>query len=175
MSEPATVPTHRDADQRRRRFEQLHADHAARVFAYARRRSSRMDADEVVAETFLVAWRRLDDIPDAALPWLLAVARRTLANQRRGSDRQERLRLRLASVPAAGAAADAEQVSDVVRRALDQLPAAEREALTLLVWDELTPAEVATVLDCSRAAVYLRLHRARRRLADLLPEGLRHD
>ena len=159
-----------DAD-RRRRLEQLYADHAAAVFAYARRRVSRADADEAVSETFLVAWRRLDDVPDQSRAWLLAVARNVLANQRRAEHRRSNLSLRVAAQP--GPTSDVSVETDMeerVRRALADLSPAERDVITLLAWDELTPAEAAVVLGCSRAAVYLRLHRARRRLASLLAE-----
>jgi RNA polymerase sigma-70 factor, ECF subfamily len=159
-----------DADgsaDRRARLEELFQSYGAKVYAFARRRASAADADEVVAETFLVAWRRLDDVPAGALPWLLGVARRCLANVVRTENRQSALRLRLASTSAT-AVDSIEQdqtVSDVVLRSLDRLNPTERDAITLLAWDDLTPAEAATVLGCSRAAVYLRLHRARRRLA----------
>jgi RNA polymerase sigma-70 factor, ECF subfamily len=154
---------------RRATLEALFLAHGRAVYAFARRRASAADADEVVAETFLVAWRRLDDVPADALPWLLGVARRSLANIVRGETRQSALRLRLASTATAAAPDVGEQdrsLSDAVRRSLDGLNPAERDALTLLAWDGLTAAEAATVLGCSRAAIYLRLHRARRRLAD---------
>lgn len=139
------------------------------MFAYARRRANAADADEVVSETFLVAWRRLDDIPDPALPWLLGVARRSLANLRRGEARRSALRQRLGSVRTTAPIDDIDpSTSSAVRRALDALSPGEREALTLLAWEGLTPDEVATVLGCTRAAVYLRVHRARRRFARTL-------
>src|SRR5690349_12050848 len=69
------------------RFDEIYRRHAAAVLAYARRRVPRDLAEEVVAETFVVCWRRLDRVPEDALPWLYAVARRTLANQRRAAVR----------------------------------------------------------------------------------------
>jgi RNA polymerase sigma-70 factor (ECF subfamily) len=160
-----------DADgsaDRRARLEELFQAHGRKVYAFARRRASAADAEEVVAETFLVAWRRLDDVPAEPLPWLLGVARHSLANIVRGERRQSALQLRLASATArtTDGTEEGRTISDVVQRSLDKLNPAERNAITLLAWDGLTPAEAATVLGCSRAAVYLRLHRARRRLAD---------
>jgi RNA polymerase sigma-70 factor (ECF subfamily) len=152
---------------RETRLEELFHEHGRAVWAYARRRASASDADEVVSETFLVAWRRLDDIPERPRPWLLGVARRCLANVERGAARQSAVQLRLASQREPS---PAESGSGRVLEALASLTASEREVLTLLAWDELSPAEAAVVLGCSRAAVYLRLHRARRRLAALLPE-----
>ena len=73
-----------DEAERARRLEALFDAHSGRVFAYAARRSSPQDADDVVGETFLVAWRRLDAVPPDALPWLLGVARKVLSNRRRG-------------------------------------------------------------------------------------------
>src|SRR5437870_1849682 len=75
--------------ERAARFEAMFDSHAARVYAYAARRSSPDVANEVVGETFLVAWRRLDDVPPDPLPWLLNVARKVLANRRRSDRRRE--------------------------------------------------------------------------------------
>jgi RNA polymerase sigma-70 factor (ECF subfamily) len=167
----------RGSSNRRRRFEDLFARHGTAVYAYARRRSTAADAEEVVAETFLVAWRRLDALPAEALPWLLAVARRTLANKRRGDDRRTALHLRLATAAAPASQSTSEsllpgdtELSDRVTYALRSLPPGEHDALTLLAWDGLTPAEIATVLGCTRGAVHLRLFRARRRLRQALSD-----
>jgi len=150
------------------RLDALFTAHAAQVYAFALRRTSRSAAEDVVSETFLVAWRRLDAVPDNAKPWLLAVARRVLANQRRADGRQTALRARLAS---------SERVVDnEVRRsedaaalaALATLSPADRDAVTLIAWDGLSAEEAAVVLGCSRATFYVRLHRARRRLAAAL-------
>jgi RNA polymerase sigma factor (sigma-70 family) len=151
---------------RRARLEALFDAHGKTVYAFARRRTGAADADEVVSETFLVAWRRLDDVPPQALPWLLGVARRCLANQARGEARQYAVRLRLAGTPQAlvADAAGRPTLSDETRRSLARLSPGERDAITLVAWEGLTPDETAVALGCSRAAVYLRLHRARRRL-----------
>lgn len=159
-----------DADEssgRRARLEALFDAYGKAVYAFACRRAGAADADEVVSETFLVAWRRLDDVPVPALPWLLGVARRCLANLSRGEARQSAVRLRLATTPQPVVAdvADRPSVSEQTRRSLARLSPGERDAITLIAWEGLTPDEVAVALGCSRAAVYLRLHRARRRLA----------
>ncbi len=148
------------------RLEALFHAHADAVLAYALRRGDPDTAQEVVSETFTVAWRRLSDIPDPALPWLLGVARRVLANSRRSSSRQNAIALRLVQEPAL-AAGDA--VGDVdarlsARAALELLSPAEREAIELLAWDGLSPGEAADALGCSRGVFALRVHRARRRL-----------
>ena len=97
MSITVTRPMKSSANQhdRRARMDELFTAHAADVYAFALRRSSPSTAEDVVSETFLVAWRRLDSVPDTPKPWLLAVARRVLANQRRSNGRQSALRSRL--------------------------------------------------------------------------------
>ena len=79
----------------RAHFEAVYRAHAGAVRTYVRRRSDAQTADDVVADVFMIAWRKLDQIPDDALPWLLGVARRTLANRRRGWAREEALRDRV--------------------------------------------------------------------------------
>lgn len=150
---------------RRVRFDELYRRNAAAVAAYALRRVSREAAEDVVADTFLVAWRRLDQVPEPALPWLLGVARRTLANDRRSSRRRERLaermRVELDGVPVV-------PVEQRLVDALRTLSIGDREALLLIAWEGLSTAEAAQVLGCSAVACRIRLHRARKRLAAAL-------
>lgn len=165
---------------REERFQALFDGFGRDVFAYARRRVSAADADDVVADTFAVVWRRLDDVPEDARPWLLGVARNCLANRTRGERRRVALVDRLSIVPAEVDPADSSSfdLSDSVRIAFDALPTDAREALALLAWEGLTPAEAAEVLDCTRAAFYLRVHRARRRFAkelQLTSKGALHE
>lgn len=150
------------------KFEGLFRANYPAVRAYALRRTSRDAAQDVVAETFLVAWRRLDEVPSDALPWLYGVARRVLANQRRAAGRGAALERRLASATPRSqyrdpgdSAADAE----VLRLALGRLPEPSREALMLTAWHGLSRARAARAAGCSRAAFAVRLHRARTRLA----------
>jgi len=151
------------------RFQALYADHHAAVYAYAVSRVGRQLADEVVSETFLVAWRRLADVPAPALPWLLTVARNTACSQFRGTARQRSIgaELRAWVTEAELSAPDvADEVAEraAVLAALAALPEADRELLTLVAWHGLKPAEAAQVVGCSTAAYFVRLHRARRRL-----------
>lgn len=147
------------------RFEALFRLNADAVLAYAIRRSDRDTAEEIVAETFAVAWRRLGTVPDPALPWLLGVARRVLANERRARGRADALRGRLVG----GSFGSSDDPADVVdarmaaQAALERLSFAEREVLELLAWEGLSASEAADVLGCSRAAIAVRMHRARRR------------
>jgi RNA polymerase sigma-70 factor (ECF subfamily) len=127
------------------------------------------DAADVVAESFLVAWRRIEDAPTGAdaRPWMFGVARRVLANARRGERRRlalaDRLRTHLTDV----VPPPDDSGSDVVR-ALGGLSEDDQELLRLVAWEELARDEIAIVLGISRAAVRVRLHRARRRLAEQL-------
>lgn len=148
------------------RFAALWENYAPTVQAYALRRVDRDAAQEVVAETFLVAWRRLADVPGDPLPWLLVVARNTLLNHRRSAYRARELHLALSSLvptsPDDPAAAVAER--NGLLMALADLSASDREALLLAAWDGLSPAQAAEVLGCTEAAFKMRLSRARRRL-----------
>src|SRR3954447_17608150 len=136
--------------------------------AYALRHVDRDGAQEIVPETFLVAGRRLADVPAKPLPWLLVVARNTIANHRRSHDRRMRLLAEVARVhhlaePTPAAEVTALQRAEVLA-ALAGLTAAEPEALLLVAWDGLEPADAALVAGCSLPAFRLRLFRARRRL-----------
>jgi RNA polymerase sigma-70 factor, ECF subfamily len=157
-------------DERRMRFEGLFRSHADAVRGYALRRTDPDDADDVVGETFLIAWRRLDDVPASAAPWLLGVARRVLSNRRR-SDRRvtslsDRLVERERQKP--DAATDDSDLLSTIEVALDRLSEKEREALRLLAWDGLSTGEAAVVLGCTRATLAVRVHRARRRLIGII-------
>jgi RNA polymerase sigma factor (sigma-70 family) len=145
-------------------FDELYREHAGQVLAYCLRRSPD-SADDAVAETFATAWRRRDAIPAEPLPWLYGVARRVLANQRRSSRRQLSLTRRLAEVPPAAVAPTS---LAPVLAALARLRPADRELLTLVAWEGLTPTQAATVLGSSATACRVRLFRARRRLERLL-------
>ena len=146
-------------------------EHTAAVLAYALRRTSREDAADVVAETVLVAWRKLDEVDEAsALPWLYAVARRVLLSQQRATRRQLRIAERVAAAEPS-ALPETPAASPGSRRALDALaalPEKEREVLMLTAWEELSGSEAARVLGCSATAYRIRLHRARRRLREHL-------
>jgi RNA polymerase sigma-70 factor (ECF subfamily) len=153
------------AARRQERFERLFDDHYGAVAGYARRRAGGGDADDVVAETFLTAWRRLEEVPADAKPWLLGVARRVLANQRRAAGRRAALADRVAHEPQT-VVHTPEGTS--IARALAGLSEGDREVLLLAAWDGLSSEETAAVLGCSKAAAQVRLHRAKRRLRTAL-------
>ena len=159
-------------DERRRRFEQVYAAHRAKILGYALRRTADpQDAADVLAETFLIAWRKLDDVPpgEAARLWLYGVARRVLANHHRGERRRSVLVGDLAGQVRIDLAAhraprpEGELVAIVA--AFRELPENDQELLSLVGWEDLNHGEIAAVLGCSRNAVRIRLHRARRRFA----------
>lgn len=129
----------------------------------------------MAAETFLIAWRRLDDVPphEAALPWLLVTARRVLANRRRAAGRATQMVPRLeADMNAAAGLDPADTVAEraVLAAAFRRLDETDRETLAMIAWDGLAPREAAVVAGCSAATFAVRAHRARRRLASLLAE-----
>lgn len=139
------------------------------MLAYALRRVPiEADAEDAVAETFAVVWRRVDRLPepDAALPWLFAIARRVLANQHRGTARRFRLGLRLRAQRPESAAIHS--IETPALEALARLRPDDQELLRLLAWDGLSQAEAGSVLGISANAVAIRMHRARRRFADEL-------
>jgi DNA-directed RNA polymerase specialized sigma24 family protein len=163
-----------DDRERRLRLERLFDEHAATVRAYALRRIDGASAEDTVMEVFVIACRRLDQVPAEPLPWLLACARRVLANQRRGADRQRALAGRLA-VAAAPGLSECELGGDSLLRALAELSERDREVLLLIAWEGLGPAQAAAALECSRATLAVRLHRARRRLAAALQRVQQRD
>lgn len=146
-------------------FEQMFRSHHAAVHSFTRRRIAPEAVDDVVSETFLVAWRRLRDLPDEPLPWLLGVARRVIATRLRGDARRLRLQARVQAeykAPAAGIPAPAD--AGAIAAALGRLNDADRQALTLIAWDGLTPSQAAAVLDIPVNRFRVRLHRAGKRL-----------
>ena len=153
------------------RFDALFIEYQRPVLAYAMRRApTPADAEDVTAETFTIAWRKFDSLPpDEPLPWLYAVARRVLANQRRGQGRRERLAAlvtREDDVPTplrAGEDPDAPAFA-----ALANLSPADQEVLRLVAWEELGNGAIAQVLGITANAVAIRLHRARGRFAEAL-------
>jgi RNA polymerase sigma factor (sigma-70 family) len=152
------------------RFRRLFADTERELLAYVLRRVDRgEDAADVVAETFLVAWRRMDRVPDGdeARLWLYGVARRQLANQRRGELRRSRLADRLRgelSAALVSARSPEDHRVAAIRAALARLEEEDREILRLTTWEGLTPSEIAAVMGVPGVTVRSRLHRARKRL-----------
>lgn len=150
--------------ERVRRLEVLFAEHAQAVRAYALRRIDPSTADDIVSEVFVVAFRRLEEIPDEPLPWLLATARRVLANHRRAAGRREALTAQLGAMHASVWRDEIPGELELLG-ALARLSERDREILLLVAWEDLDPTSAAAALGCSRATFGVRLHRARRRLA----------
>ena len=160
----------------RERFERIYRENFRAVLRYAAARIDTERAKDVAAETFLVAWRRLDDVPAEPRPWLLGVARRVIAGQFRSQMRREALasRLRISndeegSTDPVAAFAD----RDEALTAFGTLGERDREVLRLVTWDGLSAPEAADALGVTRLAFAVRLHRARRRLERAFEPALR--
>lgn len=156
----------RVSDQRKAEFERTYSLHLRDITAYVARRVSRDEVDDVVAKVFVVAWRRFEAVP--APPedrlWLFGVARRCVAHHLRSGLRQGRLRMRLANEIRIVQIPSSQRVDhryDLVLKAMERLKPLDREALRLVLWDELSHAEAAIVMDCSVNAFELRYRRAR--------------
>jgi RNA polymerase sigma-70 factor (ECF subfamily) len=160
---------------RREHFRGLYDSYSHLILAYALRRSPSPEAAaDIVSDVFLVAWRRLDSVPsggDAKL-WLYGVTRRTISNAQRSLRRSTRLHAKLASQVAATAIphinAPEIGMTREILEAFAELEERDREVLSLAAWEGLEREEIAIVLDCSRALVRMRLHRARGRFQNLL-------
>ncbi len=144
-----------------------------KLMAYVRRRADDSTVDDVVAETFLVAWRRRTEFLtlDQPLPWLYGVAGNQLRNQNRSSNRHLRLVSKAAlepteTIPGADADIDSNEAADRVREALTTLSFDDQETLRLVAWEHLSYKEAAQTLQCSSDAFAQRLRRAKQRLAD---------
>jgi len=146
------------------RFTEIFRDCHPKVLAYALRRTDEARAQDVVAETFTVAWRHLRRLPDDPLPWLYRAAGNCLSNEERSARRQVRLAGRIAGEGMGLAADHSRGVAEAaqIRAALRSLPAADCEALLLVSWEGLDNRAAAAALGCSPAAFKVRLHRARR-------------
>lgn len=151
------------------RFTLLYDAHSSAVRAYAWRRGPDT-ADDVVAETFTIAWQRLDDVPADPLPWLLGVARNVRFNLLRGERRRHEREGRWASDGVVPSFAGGVEARAALRAALQRLSGRDREILLLAAWERLDGRALAAVLGCSKAAAAVRLHRARKRLAAAMAE-----
>lgn len=134
---------------------------------YLRRRCPADDVDDVLNATLLAVWRRLDDVPvEQPLPWCYGVARRCLANHRRGARRRLRLIRRAeATAPPVPSYRWTEDADVALQHALDRLGELDRDVVRLWAWEHLEPREIAVVLDATPNAITVRLARIRRRLA----------
>ncbi len=176
MSRPPTVDRPPDGP-RSARFTSVAADVWEPLQRYLRRRAAADDVDDIAAETLAVLWRRLDDIPPGAeLPWCYSIARRCLANHRRGGVRRRSLFDRITSqkgytASTADTAAVAVEDSDPeLQAAMAKLSTDDRELLTLWAWEQLSVTDLAIALDTTANTVSVRLRRARQRLAGFLTD-----
>ena len=162
-----------DAQTRRDRFEEIAPSLIEPLRRFLARRTDPATADDVFSETLLVCWRRLDELPDEPLPWAYGVARNCLANAQRGVRRQERLAAKIAVVDpppqaAAGPGAGEGAGDGDLAEALAALRPEEAELLRLWAWEQLSPTEIAAVLEITPNAAGIRLHRAREKLREQL-------
>ena len=156
-----------DDDARPARIDAWFRAYGDRVFAYLLHRTDRETAQDLLQEVFVTAFRKADDLPEPPIGWLLGTARRLLANSTRGERRRVRLALRVAADTPFPPVED-DTAEGAVATALAELSSADREVLTLSAWYELSADEAARALGCSPTAYTVRLHRARRRLAERL-------
>lgn len=158
---------------RKEKFRVLYKELSDDLWRYCRRRTvSDEEAEDVLAEVMLVAWKRLDDVPPGqrARPWLFGVARNTLRSSMRKRKRSTELTDRLVhEVLASPTSLDVpiEQTEALVD-AFNSLKEKDQELIRLVMWDALPHVEIAEILGCSENAVAIRLHRARQVLADRL-------
>jgi RNA polymerase sigma-70 factor (ECF subfamily) len=161
-----------DAQTRRDRFEELAPDLIEPVRRFLARRTDAATADDVLSETLLVCWRRLEEVPEEPVPWAYAVARRCLANAERGARRQQRVAARISVVdpPRETVPGPGEEPGPDHRLAdaMAALRAEDAELLRLWAWEQLGPGEIAVVLDITANAASIRLHRAREKLREQL-------
>jgi RNA polymerase sigma-70 factor, ECF subfamily len=165
--------------ERQRRFESLYDAHRLNVLAYCTRRVSAADASDACSETFLVAWRRLDDvpIPPKTLPYLYGIAANVIANQRRTLHRRVRLHEKLGALgvepPAEPSVVLLQKATDrQVVAAVRRLKPVDREIVMLYAWEDLPREVIADMMQMSRAAIDQRIHRAYERLARVLEPAL---
>lgn len=156
----------------RQRFERLYSHYHPYVRAYAARRVAQSTVDDVVADCFLVAWRRLEDVPDDGLPWLYRTAAHIIGTNYRTAQRWTRLHDRLAAEPTDHPVDPVHHlvVRDEIAAALRCLAADDRELIMLADWEGLGTPDIAVTLAVKPGTVRVRLHRARGRLRALLEQ-----
>ncbi|WP_154792057.1 RNA polymerase sigma factor [Occultella kanbiaonis] len=152
------------------RFDRLYEAHRPDLERFVRRRMPPAQVEDIVAETFLVAWRRLDDVPGEPRPWLFGIARNLMLRSMRSSGRWHALQVRLAAQPRVLSEDLASSVATRtdLARAWAKLSAGEQEVLALVAWDGLTTNEAAAVLGCQVGTFRMRLMRTRRHLLHIL-------
>jgi RNA polymerase sigma-70 factor, ECF subfamily len=150
-----------------------------RVAAYVRRHAPADDVQDIVAETFLQAWRRWESVPRPPIAWLIGTARKVIGNSRRTLRRRVALHERLTRLDAAARSSEDTGLVATERlaalEALAGLSDGQREALLLVAWDGLTPEDAASALGIKAGTFRVRAHRARAALQlDHTSERLAH-
>ena len=163
--------------ERRGRFEAVVGVVYEPLQRYLGRRAQPADVSELLNDSLLVIWRRLDDVPlDDPLAWSYGVAKRCLANHRRGARRRLRLVGRVIDraprIPLASGSPVGDFDHPQLETALDELDESDRELIRLWAWEQLEPREIAVVLDMTPNAVSLRLTRVKKRIVSSME---RHD
>jgi RNA polymerase sigma-70 factor (ECF subfamily) len=154
-----------NVDARRERFEAIAPAVIDAVRRYLARRTDPATADDVLSETLLICWRRLDEMPEEHLPWAYGVARNCLANADRGRRRQARLAARIAVLdPPPEAMAEPAVTETDLTAVLAGMRAEDAELLRLWAWEDLSPPQIGLVLGISANAATIRLHRVKQRL-----------
>jgi len=167
----------RSRSHREESFERLYTACYRDITAYVARRTTASDVGDVVAKVFAIAWRRFERVPEPPDDrlWLFGVARRCLSDYQRSDNRQVRLRARLAREPnfaiTTRHSLDADPRLELVVSAMASLTSNDREALQLVLWEELTHAQAATVLNCTVNAFEIRYRRARNTVKDLVEKA----
>ncbi len=162
------VSASRTSSDFRLAFDQHYRD----ILAYAKRRAVPADAEDIAAETFTIAWRKWNSAPpDAIRPWLFGIARKVLANSRRGSRRQDRVAAKITSLTEKSTMDPSYGEHHDVNQAMAGLRLADREIIRLHCWEDLSISEIAIVLACSPNAASIRLHRAKQQLQQALISG----
>lgn len=149
----------------RARFEEVAREILEPLRRFLARRTDPATAEDALAETLLVCWRRHAELPEEPLPFAYGVARLCLANAERGARRQRRLAGRIATLDPPRETPEPVG-DDRLAEALASLGPDDAELLRLWAWEQLRPAEIATVLEVSPNAVSIRLHRAKDKLRE---------
>ena len=156
-----------DEQTRRARFEEIAPTLIEPLRRFLARRTDPATADDVLSDTLLVCWRRLEELPAEPLPWAYGVARNCLANAERSTRRQQRVSARIATVEPPEQSVPGPEAGDGrLGEAMAALRPQDAELLRLWAWEQLTPAEIAAVLGITPNAASIRLHRAREKLRD---------
>ncbi len=155
-----------EAQDHESQFRRVYEENLKTIYGYVGARvQNRSDVPDLVAEVFATAWRRIGQMPvgQESRAWLVGVARRTLWHHYRAELRRGRLRDRIAAEPAASPGENPAAVR--LEWAFSRLASKDQEVLRMVTWDELSNEEAAEVLGCSKNALAIRIHRARRQLA----------